>query len=52
MKSKITYIIISAVVIVFQTQGQDLKNYLRLSLGADHIARQDLIFSAFILNDF
>jgi hypothetical protein len=52
MKLKFTYPVIAFLVIIYQVQGQDFKNNFSLSMGAGYIARQDLIFSPFIHNDF
>jgi hypothetical protein len=52
MKLKLTYIIIATAVIFYQAHGQELKNNLAINIGAGQIARQDLVFSPFIHNDF
>lgn len=52
MNLKSTLSIIALTAILNQVQGQGLKNNLTLSLGAGHIARQDLVFTPFIHRDF
>lgn len=52
MKVKLSYTVFAILVMILQAHGQDLKNNFSLSLGAGHIARQDLVFSPFVHKDF
>lgn len=52
MKYKLVLSVITLIATLQQAKGQDLKNKLSLYLGPGHIARQDLVFSPFIHQDF
>ncbi len=52
MKFTMALLIIAITIMVFNVQGQDLKNGLSANIGIGTIARQDLVFSPFIHKDF
>ncbi len=52
MNYKLVFSVITLIALLQQAKGQEFENKLSLNLGAGYIARQDLVFSPFIHQDF